>query len=181
MNHNELYQLLVRYVDGEATTEEVVVMEELIQNVTYWKHEYDILNQLNQSVKNSLNYTVSGNTENNWEALKLDLAPQKMAYHFWLVFAKYAAAASIFFIAGWLFFILNANKNYFKEFEPGNTYQTKANETKSITLTDGSKVVLNQNSKLTIDANYNLEQRLITMEGEVYFNVSKDASLSSVS
>ncbi len=51
--------------------------------------------------------------------------------------------------------------------------ETGFGETKTVTLIDGSEVVLNSKSKLTYDEDSWDEERLINLEGEAYFKVAK--------
>ncbi len=52
-------------------------------------------------------------------------------------------------------------------------YHTGKGELKSIALTDGSTVLLNTNSTLSVD--YSSQQRIISLQGEAYFKVAADA------
>ena len=45
-------------------------------------------------------------------------------------------------------------------------------ETKSLLLADGTKVILNSDTKLIIPSNFNKEERIIEMEGEGFFDVT---------
>lgn len=51
------------------------------------------------------------------------------------------------------------------------TYQTKAGERKKVTLPDGSTVWLNSKSTLKLDENFNESNRLVSLQGEGYFDV----------
>ncbi|MAZ25465.1 MAG: anti-sigma factor [Cytophagaceae bacterium] len=51
--------------------------------------------------------------------------------------------------------------------------ETSFGQTKTVTLIDGSEVVLNSKSKLTYDEDSWDEERLINLEGEAYFKVAK--------
>ena len=75
-----------------------------------------------------------------------------------------AAALMVFSLVG-LFFLLTNN-------EPWLEYHTAYGETRSITLPDGSTVVLNANSTLTVFSNWNEEPtREIWLNGEAFFSV----------
>ncbi len=52
------------------------------------------------------------------------------------------------------------------------TYQTKAGERKKIMLPDGSTVWLNSKSTLKLDENFNESNRLVSLQGEGYFDVT---------
>ena len=47
-------------------------------------------------------------------------------------------------------------------------------ETKSLLLADGTKVILNSDTKLIIPSNFNKEERIIELEGEGFFDVTPD-------
>ncbi|MBO5234328.1 MAG: FecR domain-containing protein [Alistipes sp.] len=59
-------------------------------------------------------------------------------------------------------------------------YTTSANELKHITLPDGSKVVLNGNSRLTQCEGFNDQERNVILCGEAYFDVAKSAKRFTV-
>ena len=56
----------------------------------------------------------------------------------------------------------------------GNTiqYASSENNVKAISLTDFSQVKLNEGSKLVLDEGFNKSERIVTMEGEAFFDVS---------
>ena len=77
---------------------------------------------------------------------------------------RVAAAVIVIGIAG-LFYLLSNDK-------PWMEYHTTYGETKSITLPDGSSVVLNANSKLTVFSDWSEEpSREILLDGEAFFSV----------
>ncbi len=82
----------------------------------------------------------------------------------------YSAAASLLFmvlgLASWLFI---SQGNIGK-----NIVSTKSGETKSVTLKDGSTVVLNQNTKLYYRNNYDETNRVVTLDGEAFFDIKED-------
>jgi transmembrane sensor len=77
---------------------------------------------------------------------------------------RVAAVIVVTAIVG-LFYLLKDNK-------PWVEYQTAYGETRSITLPDGSSVVLNANSKLTVFSDWNEQpEREIMLDGEAFFSV----------
>lgn len=54
-----------------------------------------------------------------------------------------------------------------------STMQTPANATYSVTLSDGTTVLLNANSHLKYPNSFGTDERIVELEGEAYFNVSK--------
>ena len=174
MDKNELYNLLIRYIDGEATTEEAGAMEELMLTDAWLKNEFEILNTLNKQIPFSLNYSVDAQTNANWEALKSQIELPAKTIKLWPSLAKYAAAAAIIFVAGW--FLLKSSANEFSSFDTGQIYKTLANQTLKVYLADGTEIMLNENSELTIDNAYNSKNRLVELKGEAYFEVTQNPS-----
>lgn len=52
--------------------------------------------------------------------------------------------------------------------------ETQRGQKSTIYLGDGSKVILNTNSKLTYPERFSHEERIVTIEGEAFFEVAKD-------
>ncbi|MFM9944208.1 MAG: FecR domain-containing protein [Bacteroidia bacterium] len=175
MNHNELYTLLIRYNDGEASAEEVAVIEELLRTNDYWKKEFEIIKLINEQMEGSFDYLINADTDKNWESLKFKLENegQTKTTKLWPSIYKYAAAASIILVAAW--FSLKPAKNEFSSFNAGKTYKTGPKEIITIKLEDGTAITLNQNSWFSVDNNFNHQNRLMELEGEAYFEVAKDA------
>ena len=52
-------------------------------------------------------------------------------------------------------------------------YVSPADSTMHVILADGTSITLNQNSRLTLSAAYNLTERNVILDGEAYFEVAK--------
>lgn len=81
----------------------------------------------------------------------------------------YSAAASLIFmvigLSTWLYITQKSTDR--------TEFATNSGETKSITLNDGSVVILNQNSTLNYNEEFNNgTNRLVTLDGEAYFDVA---------
>ena len=92
----------------------------------------------------------------------------------------YIAAASLIAIA-FLFFLQNSSspKATISASIPGkrdtsNEISTRPGSHSHITLPDGSQVVLNGNSTLTYDKHFDREIREVQLNGEAYFDVTKN-------
>ena len=57
--------------------------------------------------------------------------------------------------------------------KPQVCYTTQSGERKSFNLKDGTEVWLNASTTLTIDNRFNKEERIVFLEGEAWFNVTK--------
>ena len=54
-----------------------------------------------------------------------------------------------------------------------DTVITRTGENRTLQLADGSKVILNSESKITFDRGYNVEHRSLKLEGEAYFDITE--------
>lgn len=52
-------------------------------------------------------------------------------------------------------------------------YVAPANATRRVELSDGTTIILNQGSRITVYENYNKEERHLRLNGEAYFDVAK--------
>ena len=91
--------------------------------------------------------------------------PQVRRLHIW----KYAAAAAILLVFG-----LYLNKSNSSSTAPMLSVQTIEAEKSQVTLTDGTQVWLNEDSKLSYPDQFG-DSRRVKLEGEAFFDVAKDA------
>ena len=54
-----------------------------------------------------------------------------------------------------------------------DTVVTRIGENKTLQLADGSKVILNSESKISFNRDYNVEHRYLKLEGEAYFDITE--------
>ncbi len=83
-----------------------------------------------------------------------------------------AAALTLLLGAGFLFNLYNSNTaetNWI-------SVTTSENEKKSVTLSDGTIVSINQNSTFKYPASFDSKTRSVQLKGEAFFDVTKDAS-----
>jgi ferric-dicitrate binding protein FerR (iron transport regulator) len=126
-----------------------------------------------QDIWNAAKNIVPSETAENDQAWaqfqsKINKEPQQknlfVSYRRWL---SVAAAATIFLLSGYFFFQPKATPQPLVA-----EHITPAGEARSITLTDGSNVVLAPNSKLTVSITEN--KRSIKLEGFARFEVARD-------
>ena len=65
-------------------------------------------------------------------------------------------------------------------FAVAQVYEVPKGNMETITLSDGSMVYLNSDSKLSVYESFNAENRLLNLEGEAYFEVAKNKKLPFV-
>jgi ferric-dicitrate binding protein FerR (iron transport regulator) len=85
------------------------------------------------------------------------------------LFLRIAAVIVFGIVAGW--FLLSKSN-----FNDSHTVTTKSGEHTRVVLPDSSVVWLNEKTTLKYDENFNLQNRVVLLEGEAYFEVRRDAS-----
>jgi transmembrane sensor len=87
------------------------------------------------------------------------------------------AAASIvvlLFAAAWLY-TATVSKPATAPMLATTVIHNKGRQVKYVQLPDGSQVWMNSNTVLSLNENYNRQQRQVKLEGEAYFEIKKDA------
>lgn len=96
---------------------------------------------------------------------------RKQIRHIFLHTVKYAAAIALVVVGGWLYY----NKEVVPERELSYmTVKVPKGQRVNMTLVDGTDVWLSPLSVLRISNGFNLEDRLVELDGEGYFIVKKD-------
>jgi len=172
--------LLARYVAGEATEEEIVQVknwltqsdgheQELVRFQRIWQSSATLMTQVEVNVdlawKKVTRLSAVGGRQsalgNGWSAF----GGRQLA-SFWRI----AASVLVVIGLGWLGY------RFLKPIKKpmmANRMQTQKNIFEQI-LPDGTKVFLNQNSTLITSADFNDENRTVTLQGEAYFEVKRD-------
>lgn len=86
-----------------------------------------------------------------------------------------AVAASIIIVFGSLFFFKSELSNFIHPVQQQQT-MSATGERKQLQLADGTKVWLSPNSKLSYPDKFTSKQRLVSLDGEAFFEVAHDAA-----
>lgn len=173
MVQEEIKTLFKKYLYGQLTSDEVVRLKALIQNMDDRSLEQN-LSQLWD------NCHVSG--ERNIEAfdtisksMKEIIQPQKKISL--LGYLGRIAAVAIFLLLIALTGYLYIDKiNIQTAIAQIYTISAEKGERASVTLPDGTKVYLNAKSTLSYPASFSLNERTVQLTGEAYFEVIHDAA-----
>lgn len=180
MKEEKINSIIDLYLRGQASTEEQNSLNSWLSEDTDNQTHFDQISQITKELKHipiqlnpdtetEWNSFFSKISEENTEAKIVKLSPMR---HLWKV-----AAMLIFAIGlGWLFNGQFANTN----FEVAQEFVIPKGETQVITLEDGTKVHLNADSKLAVFEKFNQKNRLLSLEGEAYFEVTKNRKLPFV-
>jgi ferric-dicitrate binding protein FerR (iron transport regulator) len=180
---NRFAQLLELYLSGNISADEHEELFDLIST-----HEYDsfLTRAVHRSLAKDPVYASTDlpphvaeeivrhifNSEKNASKVLPLKKPARLTR--WLV------AASIIALVGmgsYLFLSYSSTSNAsFVSKIPANTivYTNDKEQPKTVTLSDGSKVILKPNSKLHYTRDFNTTRREVFLEGEAFFDIAKD-------
>ncbi|MEN7549810.1 FecR domain-containing protein [Rapidithrix thailandica] len=91
---------------------------------------------------------------------------------------SWAAAILLVVVASAIFFWNQSQRNDVAEVTPPLEYiikETPTGQRSTISLSDGTVIKLNSESRLRIPKNYSADQRKVYLEGEAFFEVAKDS------
>jgi ferric-dicitrate binding protein FerR (iron transport regulator) len=182
---NRIWNLLALKLSGEATSDDLIELNKYLDNhleikntidsiEAFWNQAGEILKVTDEMEEERFHLILDAE---NKEEIKNenDLTPvKKLSKPFnykWLY-----AAASVIFILG-MGFLLERNSDS-NSSAPKNLQQVyvKPGSKSQIILPDGTVVRLNSSSKLSYHKDFNKKVREVDLEGEAYFDVTKDAA-----
>lgn len=164
---------MVKYLSGELNDVEVKEVELWLENPEN-RTEFEKITQLWEGAA-SLKDVELFHADKSWNGLKerMKAHESKGNRERNLIILKYAIAASFLVILGIASFF------YFQDNKSGKNIQHIAGNSKlekPVTLPDGTTVYLNRNTSLTYNKDFNGKDRTVTLIGEAFFDVAKDAS-----
>lgn len=160
--------LLVRYLKNELNEEE---NQKIIKWLEQNKENSEFLFGLKDlyMLGRWEELSKKADTDNGWEKLSGVIKKQNQSKRVFRSYLKYAAILIAFFSMGYGY------KTYFHSRLPiMNTVMTAEGERTTVILDDGTKVKLNQNSKLVYPGTFDRKSRKVTLSGEAYFEVLHD-------
>jgi ferric-dicitrate binding protein FerR (iron transport regulator) len=160
MKKERISQLYQAFKNGHLSKEESVEFEDLL-NDSENKKEFDFYEKIWLA---SEKYP-SPDTDTSWNSLhkKLQLNGEVKGSYPKKNWISYAAAAAVLFISAIVFNFLSPESE---------SFATAQGEIRQFKLSDGSTVILNQNSSLVFETNGH--QRKVTFSGEAFFEVAKN-------
>lgn len=158
--------IIARILSGNSSSEDFLSLSEWLNEDENNKREFRLLKSYwdaDVSFSHSLLPSVS------LSKLRDKIDKQKRARLIRLVAVPFAAA-----LAGIILFLATTHTDT-REPEIQRYYTYMADKNKShFTLDDGTKIILNRNSRLTYSDAYGTDKREVCLEGEAYFEVAKN-------
>lgn len=164
MHDNQLLTLLIKKKNNEITPAEEQVLQELLQSFDADEAHAAVELLFNAKVDVAVQEaTVNASLH---RVLDRITTPRKKLYY--MKYAAVAAAVILAFSLGWWY--------WQKPVEPPlHTLATKKDLKSHLVLPDGTRVIVNGNSKLSYPRSYNQQLREVYLEGEAFFDVVKDS------
>ncbi|TDH29049.1 DUF4974 domain-containing protein [Segetibacter sp. 3557_3] len=167
--HDTIDDLLVKVMLGEASPGEETTVRDWIAASSENNRYYQQFRQIWQQSR-ILGPENAPGEEEAWQKLQLRIQPPAGAKV--VTFSRYrgvAIAAAVILVAATFIVSLLVYDG-----TPKESRLVSTNAVIHDTLPDGSIITLNKNSSLTFPARFNDDQRLVSLQGEAFFNVSPD-------
>lgn len=160
-------ELLFKYFSNEASAEEVAQIEQWLEEDPARQSEFDSAHYLfNAMILHSdelSKMTTPGALEKSSRKSKV----RRLVY-------RYAAAAAAVVIAGLSGVFVEREINYNKMTAQTNVLEVPAGQRMSVTLSDGTQVQLNGNTRIEYPVIFSRNQRNVKLSGEAFFEVKHD-------
>lgn len=163
------YSIINKYLAGEASEAEVQEVFQWIESSSSNRKEFMQYKKIWVLTSKPL-----GSEEESWDP-KLVEKTKSNRIRSLLNFTKYAAAVLLIFSLGMLLqLIIIHNSSEKLNYLADTRIEVPIGQMSSVFLPDGTRVQLNSGSKLTYSTGFNSGERTVTLEGEAFFNVTKD-------
>ncbi len=176
MENNYYQELITRYLDNSATEEDAEILLSWLKDK---KENMDLFVTLRDIwTKTSLLPKNDTDTEFALQRFKYRLpqdTPVNNSISIWPKLWNIAAILIIIILSGVLT-VKFSNERRQKSFVVYNETVIPAGQKGKVTLTDGTKIVLNSGSKLRYPSNFNQNTREVYLQGEAYFEVAHNKS-----
>jgi transmembrane sensor len=166
MDNEEVKLLLVKYITGEATTQE---LEQVKQWISAHPENEQYFVQLYETWHNMLYLQPAVvNKDNAYNKLSADIEPKQLSRYARLITWGKAAAAIALLTA----VTATLYNRYSKNVENVRQIAVTPGSIKKIILSDGTQVWLNAGSKLNYTADFGKTTRTVYLEGEAFFDIA---------
>ncbi|MCP4440016.1 MAG: DUF4974 domain-containing protein [Aureispira sp.] len=161
--------LIHKYLTKQSNSAENEQVESWVKGSKEAEREFNTIETIwDQSQQ--VDFDLDPATDTEWAKLKQQIGgktvrPIKKSNFRWI-----GVAAAVVILLGGIWLVKQFGEDPVRS---PQQYATHAGEIKKIVLADGSKVTLNGSSQLTIDADFDVNNRLVTLEGEAFFEVTK--------
>lgn len=167
-------QLLLKFLNKECTSKELQLIEKWITDSpenSSWLFEMEQLWSLKDEIRFSNKEEIS-KAYNQFIAAHPDAKQRRSSQK--NIFMRIGYAAAILIIVFLAINVHKLNKEAETIAQSINVIEVPKGQRSTIILSDGTKVWLNAESRLTYPANFTAKNRLVNLEGEGFFDVEHD-------
>lgn len=172
-NQAPINQLLAKYLRNECTPDEKLKLLAQLDNPenagdieAFMDHEVEELFQRNLTMDQDVSDRIFQKLKGSIDPTSFPQQRVSKPFYQSLIFRVAASLTGILLLAGLGYFLLTDIKS--------ETYTTEEGQKSTITLSDGSRITLNDNSSVSFRMDD--DSREVILNGEAYFDVTHDAS-----
>ena len=166
---NSIDHIITRILSGNSSSEDFLSLSEWLNADEKNKKEFRLLKSY-WDAEVSFSHSLMPNVSLDNLRKKIDDQSRQKRLRLIRFIATPIAAAIAFLVLFFATTHLNTREGKVQQFY---TYITDKNKS-HFTLDDGTKIILNRNSRFTYSDAYGTDQRKVNLEGEAYFEVAKD-------
>lgn len=172
----ENWELIAKYLAGECTEAEKQELESWLEENTQNSILFQKMNKVWQkSADVSTDFMPNIDAAFHKISQKIDLHPKETKIRTLFPKNHFSRIAAVFVLAVSLFSLIYLSLNVFNSSQLAWTEINAQQDTLLVSLSDGSKIWLKQNSSLRYPKKFNDSIREVFLEGEAFFEVSRDA------
>lgn len=183
MTESRFIELMAKNMGKSSTPEEIRELEEFFIHFPEYRKMQNFTDALTTEEKQSdtlMKKDLDKNLDKIWKEIKREesiVAPIEEAKIRPLVFLKWVAAVLLMGILAAVFFLVQKPdpSNRFASSGMQNIY-VPFGKVRELLLPDGTRVKLNAGSTFIYPKIFNTENRVVTLKGEGFFEVAKDAN-----
>jgi ferric-dicitrate binding protein FerR (iron transport regulator) len=189
MDNDTFLLLTARKLSAEASAEDLESLEKLLNQDeslkkryellrVYWENKNIVAADVHDALEKVLHRIQNDKTENDYP--DLNPRPQrKRAIEVLLQFSKVAAVIAVTLVSIYFFNRKTPVRQVAKlaAKDTLQTLQTPKGKKTAITLSDGTKVIMNADSRLTFPQKFTGNTREVTLAGEAFFDVTHKAKV----
>ena len=166
---NSIDHIITRILSGNSSSEDFLSLSEWLNADEKNKKEFRLLKSY-WDAEVSFSHSLMPNVSLDNLRKKIDDQSRQKRLRLIRFIATPIAAAIAFLVLFFATTHLNTREGKVQQFY---TYITDKNKS-HFTLDDGTKIILNRNSRFTYSDAYGTDQRKVNLEGEAYFEVAKN-------
>jgi transmembrane sensor len=189
MDNDSFLILASRILSGEAGDDDIKEMETFLANdfykkkfhllKEYWENKNSITTDTDKALQKILLQIKEEKNEGETKVVALPGQKTK-TFPFFFRFSKVAIVISVC-IAAAFFILKKSNHHSIASLEPKtfpwHIKETPKGEKSTIILADGTKVIMNSDSRLKFPASFSGETREVYLTGEAFFDVAHNAKV----